>query len=158
MAVAAVLQGHIQEHIGMLAEMKAQEQVMSQLPPEQQQMMQQDPNMQQQIQAQIQNVASTLIAEMIEQYAQAVTPPPQEDPLVSIRKQELAIKGADIQRKSEEFEKKLAQDKQEEVNDTLVNQQRIDISQQALNDKTRVAEERIQTQRDIAALNNMKRN
>ena len=158
MAVAAVLQGHIQEHIGMLAEMKAQEQVMSQLPPEQQQMLQQDPNMQQQIQAQIQNVASTLIAEMIEQYAQAVTPPPQQDPLVAIRQQELAIKGADIQRKSEEFDKKLEQDQQRERNDALIAQQRIDISKEALEDKTRVAEERIQTQRDIAALNNMKRN
>ena len=158
MAVAAVLQGHIQEHIGMLAEMKAQEQVMSQLPPEQQQMLQQDPNMQQQIQAQIQNVASTLIAEMIEQYAQAVTPPPQQDPLVAIRQQELAIKGADIQRKSEEFDKKLEQDQQNERNDALIAQQRIDISKEALEDKTRVAEERIQTQRDIAALNNMKRN
>ena len=158
MAVAAVLQGHIQEHIGMLAEMKAQEQVMSQLPPEQQQMLQQDPNMQQQIQAQIQNVASQIIAEMIEQYAQAVTPPPQQDPLVAIRQQELAIKGADIQRKGEEFDKKLEQDQQNERNDALIAQQRIDISKEALEDKTRVAEERIQTQRDIAALNNMKRN
>ena len=158
MAVAAVLQGHIQEHIGMLAEAKAQEEVMSQLAPEQQQMLQQDPNMQQQIQMQIQNVASQLIAEMIEQYAQAVTPPPQQDPLVAIRQQELAIKGADIQRKGEEFEQKLQQDQQNERNDALIAQQRLDISKEALEDKTRVAEERIQTQRDIAALNNMKRN
>jgi len=158
MAVAAVLQGHIQEHIGMLAEAKAQEEVMSQLSPEQQQMMQQDPNMQQQMQAQIQNVASQLIAEMIEQYAQAVTPPPQEDPLVTIRQQELAIKGADVQRKGEEFEQKLQQDQQNERNDALIAQQRLDISKEALEDKTRIAEERIQTQRDIATLNNMKRN
>ena len=95
---------------------------------------------------------------MIEQYAQAVTPPPQQDPLVAIRQQELAIKGADIQRKSEEFDKKLEQDQQNERNDALIAQQRIDISKEALEDKTRVAEERIQTQRDIAALNNMKRN
>jgi hypothetical protein len=158
MAVAAVLQGHIQEHIGMLAEAKATEEVMSQLAPEQQQMMQQDPNMQQQMQAQIQNTASQLIAEMIEQYAQAVTPPPQEDPLVTIRQQELAIKGADVQRKGEEFEQKLQQDQQNERNDALIAQQRLDISKEALEDKTRIAEERIQTQRDIATLNNMKRN
>ena len=159
MPVAAVLQGHIQEHIGMLAEQKASEEVLSQLPPEQQVMLQQDPNMQQQIQIQIQNLAAQLISEMIEQYAEAVTPSqPQQDPLVSIRQQELALKGADIQRKKEEFDKKLELDQQEAMNDTMTAQQRVDIAQQALNDKTRIAEERIQTQRDIATLNFNKRN
>ncbi len=159
MPVAAVLQGHIQEHIGMLAEQKAQEEVLSQIPPEQQMMLQQDPNMQQQIQIQIQNLAAQLISEMIEQYAEAVTPSqPQQDPLVSIRQQELALKGADIQRKKEEFDKKLELDQQEAMNDTMTAQQRVDIAQQALNDKTRIAEERIQTQRDIATLNFNKRN
>ena len=81
-AIAAAIQGHIQEHIGLLAEQKAQEQVMSQIPPEQQQMLQQDPNMQQQMQMQIQTIASQLIAEMIEQYAQTVAPQNQNDPLV----------------------------------------------------------------------------
>ena len=33
----------------------------------------------------------------------------------------------------------------------------VDISEEALDDKTRVAEERIQTQRDIAAMNNLSR-
>ncbi len=159
MPVAAVLQGHIQEHIGMLAEQKASEEVLSQIPPEQQMMLQQDPNMQQQIQIQIQNLAAQLISEMIEQYAEAVTPSqPQQDPLVSIRQQELALKGADIQRKKEEFDKKLELDQQEAMNDTMTAQQRVDIAQQALNDKTRIAEERIQTQRDIARLNFNKRN
>ena len=44
------------------------------------------------------------------------------------------------------------------MNDTMTAQQRVDIAQQALNDKTRIAEERIQTQRDIARLNFNKRN
>ena len=158
MAVAAVLQGHIQEHIGMLAEAKATEEVMSQLAPEQQQMLQQDRNMQQQIQVQIQNFASQLIAEMIEQYAQAVTPPAQEDPLVSIRKQELSLKGEDIQRKGNEFDKRLQQNQQNEMNDDLIAKQRLNISRDALENKTRIAEERIQTQRDIATLNSIKRN
>ena len=142
----------------MLAEAKATEEIMSQLAPEQQQMLQQDRNMQQQIQVQIQNVASQLIAEMIEQYAQAVTPPSKEDPLVSIRKQELALKGADIQRKGDEFDKRLQQNQQNEINDDLIAKQRLNISRDALEDKTRIAEERIQTQRDIATLNSIKRN
>ncbi len=152
-AIAAAIQGHIQEHIGLLAEQKAQEQVMSQIPPEQQQMLQQDPNMQQQMQMQIQTIASQLIAEMIEQYAQTVAPQNQGDPLVEIRKQELALKGADIQRKEREFEQKQEFQKQSEQTDAMLERERINVSKQALDEKTRVAEDRIQTQRDIAALN-----
>ena len=49
-------------------------------------------------------------------------------------------------------------EKQKERNQRLVDQQRIDISQEALDDKTRIAEERIQAQRDIANANNNRRN
>ena len=102
-------------------------------------------------------MAASLAAEMIEQYAQTVAPQNTEDPLVTIRKQELALKGADIERKKEEFEKSQELDREKERNDAIVQQQRIDISEEALQDKTRIAEERIQTQRDIAAMNNLSR-
>ena len=115
--------------------------------------------MQQQIQDQVQNRAAEIIGELTEKYAQAIAPESSEDPLVTIRKQELSLKGADIERKAEEFEKKQELDKQKESNQRLVDQQRIDISEEALNDKTRIAEERIETQRDIAQFNaNNRRN
>lgn len=155
-AIAAV-QGHIQEHIGLFAEIQAQEEIMANLPPEAQQMMQTSPEFQAKIQEQVQNMAASLAAEMIEQYAQSVTPEKSEDPLVTIRKQELALKGADIERKKDEFDKSQELDREKERNDALVQQQRIDISEEALEDKTRIAEERIQTQRDIAAMNNLSR-
>ena len=44
-------------------------------------------------------------------------------------------------------------EREKEQNDVLTAQQRIDVSEAALADKTRIAEDRIQTQRDIAALN-----
>ena len=44
-------------------------------------------------------------------------------------------------------------ERQKEQNDILLGQQRLDLQEEALKDKTRVAEERIQTQRDIAAAN-----
>jgi hypothetical protein len=159
------LQGHIQEHIGLMAEAQAQQEIMSQIPPEQMQMMQQqaqmmppqpgqppaDPMMQ--FKPQIDARAAEIIAEMTEQLAQAVAPPPQSDPLVDIRNQELQLKAADLQRKQSEFETKQEFEREKERNDVLTAQQRIDVSEAALADKTRVAEERIQTQRDIAALN-----
>jgi len=159
------LQGHIQEHIGLMAEQQAQQEVMSQIPPEQMQMMQQqaqmmppqpgqppaDPMMQ--MKPQIDSLAAEKIAEMTEQLAQAVAPPPQSDPLVDIRNQELQLKAADMQRKQTEFETKQEFEREKEQNDILTAQQRIDVSEAALADKTRIAEDRIQTQRDIAALN-----
>ena len=163
------LQGHIQEHIGLMGEAQAQQEIMSQIPPEQMQMMQQqaqmtppqpgqppaDPMMQ--FKPQIDARAAEIISEMTEQLAQAVAPPPQSDPLVDIRNQELQLKAADLQRKQTEFEAKQELDREKERNDVLTAQQRIDVSEAALADKTRIAEDRIQTQRDIAALNSNKK-
>ena len=166
------LQGHIQEHIGLLAEAQAQQEVMSQIPPEQMQMMQQqammqpppppgqppvDPQQQimQQMQPQIDSMAAQIIADLTEELVQAMTPEEQGDPLVDIRNQELQLKSADLQRKQEEFDAKQEFNKEKERNDVLIAQQRIDVSESALDDKTRIAEERLQNQRDIASLNAM---
>ena len=151
--IAMTLQGHIQEHIGMMAEAMAQQEIMAEIPPEQQMMMQQNPQMQQQIQEQVQSRAAEIIGELTEKYAQTIAPESGDDPLVEIRKQELSLKGADIDRKAEEFEKKQQFDREKERNQRLVDQQRIDISEESLDDKTRIAEERIEAQRDIAQLN-----
>ena len=151
--IVMTLQGHIQEHIGLMAEMRAEQEVLGALPPEQQMMIAQDPSMMQGLQNEISNVASVLIGELTEQYAQAVAPADTTDPLVAIRQQELALRGAEIQRKAEEFEREQEFERQKEQNDILLGQQRLDLQEEALKDKTRVAEERIQTQRDIAAAN-----
>jgi hypothetical protein len=98
-------------------------------------------------------MAAQTIAELTEQFAQAVTPPPAGDPLVDIRNQELQIKAMDSQRKGEEFQQKQKMEQEQERNDTLIAQQRIDIQENALSDKTRIAENRIRTQREIAVLN-----
>mgnify|MGYP003650286444 FL=1 len=166
------LQGHIQEHIGLLAEAQAQQEVMSQIPPDQMQMMQQQAQMQpppppgqppvdpqqqmmQQFQPQIDSMAAQIIADLTEELVQAMTPEEQGDPLVDIRNQELELKAADLQRKQNEFDAKQALNEEKERNDVLVSQQRIDVSEAALADKTRIAEERLETQRNIATMNAM---
>jgi len=65
------------------------------------------------------------------------------------------LREADIQRRAEEAKDRAQLDREKELNDQVEAQTRLGIQQEALNQKTRVAEERIQTQRDIAALNNM---
>ena len=155
-ASIVTLQGHIQEHIGLMAEKQAQAQIMERIPPEVQQNPEQMQMMMQQIKPQIDQIAAVMIADMVESMAQAVEPPQQSDPLVDIRNQELQLKAADMERKVSEFEAKQQMEREKERNSVLVDQQRIDVSEAALEDKTRIAEERIQTQRDIASMNAMK--
>ena len=130
--------------------MTAQQEVMASIPPEQQMMMQQDPNMQKQIADQIASRAAEIASEVSEQYAQSLTPPPQEDPLVSLRKQELALRGSEIQQKAEQFNKKTEMEMQKESNDTMIDNKRLEQQEE-------IAQDRIQTQRDIAAMNAMGR-
>ena len=146
----ATLQGHIQEHIGMLAEQQAQQMVMEQAGPE----VQQNPEAMQMLQPAIERQAAMLIAELTEEFTQTVEPVGEEtDPLVAIRQQELQLKAADLERKSTEFDAKQELEREKEMMDASLAQERLNLQQDALADKTRVAEDRIQTQRDIAALN-----
>ena len=145
----AALQGHIQEHIGLLAEQQAQQMVMEEAGPE----VQQNPEAMQMLQPAIERQAAMLIADMTEQYAQTVEPQEDTDPLVAIRQQELQLKAADMDRKSEEFNAKQEMEAVKDASDSELAERRIQLQEEALADKTRVAEDRIQTQRDIAALN-----
>ena len=155
--IVMTLQGHIQEHIGIMAEMQAQQEIMAQLDPEAQMVLQQNPQMAQQLQGEIANKAAELIGELTEQYAQAVSPAETTDPLVAIRQQELALRGAEIQQDAEQFKERQQLEREKERNDALIAQQRLDLTEEATAEKTRVAEERIQTQRDIAAANLQRR-
>jgi hypothetical protein len=143
------LQGHISEHIALMSEIQAQQEVTAQIPPEQQMMMQQDPNAMKQIQDQIAARAAELASEISEQYAQSITPPPTEDPLVTIRKQELALRGQEIQQKQDQFSAQQQFKEEKERNDVLLDQQRLDQQEE-------IANQNDQTKRDIAALKEMK--
>jgi multidrug efflux pump subunit AcrA (membrane-fusion protein) len=58
-----------------------------------------------------------------------------------------------MERKSTEFDAKQELEREKEMADASLAQERLNLQQDALADKTRVAEDRIQTQRDIAAIN-----
>ena len=148
-SIVMTLQGHISEHIAMMSEIQAQQEITANMTPEQQAMMQSDPNAMQQFQNQVASRAAEISSEVSEQYAQSITPPPSEDPLVSIRKQELALKGQELAQRQEQFETKqqFAQDK--ERNDVLLDQQRLDQQEE-------IANQNDQTKRDIAAAKEMK--
>ena len=154
-AIVMTLQGHIQEHLGFMAEAMAQEEITSSLTPEDIMALSATPEGMKAMQDDIASRAAELVGELTEQYAQAVAPPQQTDPLVAIRQQELALREADIQRKVKEAEDKVQFEREKELNDQMESAARLNIQEKGINERTRVAEERIQTQRDIAALNNM---
>ncbi len=148
-AIVMSLQGHISEHIAMMSELQAQQEISANMTPEQQAMMQQDPNAMKQFQDQVASRSAEIASEVSEQYAQSITPPPSEDPLVSIRKQELALRGQEVAQRQQQFEveQKFKEDK--ERNDVLLDQQRLD-------QQDEIANQNDQTKRDIASLKQMK--
>ena len=142
-ALLMTLEKHIYEHLGMKAQvahdqqmaqdpqMMQMQQQMMQLPPEQQQQLQQQMQIQQQ--AQVATVIADLMQQINEQFA---PPPPQEDPLVELRRQELDIKAGDLQRKQQEFGEK----------------QNLDIMK--VDQQDDIAKDRINLSEDIAVMKN----
>ena len=140
--VQALIHSHIMQHLQMKADILAEQQ----MPPE---MMQQFKGLQQQAQqaqpeeAQALSIqagdmlaqfSSPILAELLIEYNQKVAAPQDEDPLVSIRKQELALKGQELSIEQQQF----ATEQQRKVQEA---QQRISVDR-----------ERIETQEDIAGL------
>ena len=148
-AIVMTLQGHISEHIAMMSEIQAQQEISANMTPEQQAIMQQDPIAMKQFQDQVASRAAEISSEVSEQYAQSITPPPSEDPLVSIRKQELALRGQEVAQRQQQFEVEQEFKKEKERNDVLLDQQRLDQQEE-------IANQNDQTKRDIATLKEMK--
>ena len=140
--VQALIHSHIMQHLQMKADILAEQQ----MPPE---MMQQFKGLQQQAQQaqpeeaqalsmqagdMLAQFSSPILAELLIEYNQKVAAPQDEDPLVSIRKQELALKGQELSIEQQQF----ATEQQRKVQEA---QQRISVDR-----------ERIETQEDIAGL------
>ena len=118
--ILLTLEKHIYEHIGMKAQVMFQQQ------------MQQDPNMQQlPPEAQASTIAR-IQAQLMAEYQQQQPPAPPSDPLVEIKKQELALREREMQM------------------DQQMDQQKLQIDSQAKQENADIARERIASTEDIA--------
>ena len=140
--VMAVLQGHISDHISLLANEKIQQEMAPQLQQIQQMMQnpqtaQQAQMQQQQLQIEMAKRIAVLISEMtnkmLEEEAEALEERSQ-DPLVDLKQQEIDLKEKDIQRKAME------------------EQQKLGFQEKKLAETTDMNKEKIQSQEDIAQL------
>jgi len=140
--VQANIISHIMQHLQMKADIIAQQQ----MPPEamqqyqqlQQQAQQVSPVEAQQIQAQANDIlaqfSAPIMSELMTQFSQQIGTPPEEDPLVTIRKQELALKGQQLNQEQQQF---MVREEQRQLDQSTQDQ---------------IDRERIDTQRDIAIM------
>ena len=148
---------HVMQHLQFLANQIAEQQ----MPPEAQQqieqMMQQaqtlDPQsqmmVQQQVQGIIESMSSPILAQLSSEFLASIQPPPQQDPLVAIRQQELGLRDKEIELKNQQFASKEQQDAMETSAELQLQQQKAD--QQAMNasEKNDIAKERLRQQAEL---------
>ena len=92
--------------------------------------------MMQQMNSMLETKVAQITAKLVSQIAPEFEAKQDEDPLVALRREELDIKSADVQRKSEEADK------------------RFELDQNRVDTQKELAEERIDTQVDIAGMKN----
>ena len=92
--------------------------------------------MMQQMNSMLETKVAQITARLVSQIAPEFEAKQDEDPLVALRREELDIKSADVQRKSEEADK------------------RFELDQNRVDTQKELAEERIDTQVDIAGMKN----
>ena len=125
------------QHLQMKADVIAQQQ----MPPEvlqqyqqlQQQAQQVSPIEARQMQEQAQNIlaqfSAPIMSELVIQFSQQIGTPQEEDPLVTIRKQELALKGQQLNQEQQQFvvreeQRQLDQSRQDQIDRERIDAQR----------------------------------
>jgi len=150
--IIGILTAHIYEHVSL----QAREIVEQEFGPQLQQLQEQyqgqiPPEVMQQIQMEIENEVAQRIAEMSAQMSEVLAPPPNEDPLVEIRQQELALQGAKLQQDAKEFETNTVIKTQQDAFKNTMAEQKNQFSEMNALDKSAIARERIDAQEEIAA-------
>jgi len=83
------------------------------------------------------------------QFAQQVAVPPSEDPLVAIRKQELALKGQELQQDREQFEIKEQMRAEEKARQDTIDRERIDAQRDIARMRDGTAQDRLDQQKEL---------
>ena len=153
--VQANIFSHIMEHLQMKADAIAQ----SQMPPEaltqyqqlQQASQQTSGQEQQQLVQQAAQIlgqfSAPILAQLVSEFTETVSSPADEDPLVTIRKQELALKGQELAQEQRQFAADQERKIQESQARISVDRERIDASEDIARMKDDTAQDRLEQQR-----------
>lgn len=161
--IYAIYMAHIQDHISMKARLTVMQQAQQQQAQAQQMMLGAqmgavDPMMAQQAMQQTQMMTPDMIeaevarleAQITQEVLQMLVPQGQQDPLVQIRQQELAIKAAESQRRAQQDAAEIDLERQKLQQRAMTDAARIELQEEIAEDRADVNRERIQTQRELA--------
>tara|TARA_R110000796_G_scaffold48269_4_gene115817 strand:- start:1862 stop:4357 length:2496 start_codon:yes stop_codon:yes gene_type:complete len=155
--VQANINAHIMQHLQMKADSIAQQQMPPEALQQYQQLQQQAQQMPPAEAAQVVQQSSDLLAqfsspimsELMEQFSQQVSAPPQEDPLVAIRKQELALKGQELQQDKEQFQIKEEMRSEEKMRQDNIDRERIASQMDIARMKDDSTQDRLEQQKEL---------
>ena len=152
--IQALIHSHIMQHLQMKADQLAEQQMPPEVMEQFQGLLQQSqqaspeeaPAMAQQAADLLAEFSSPILAELLVEYNQKVASPEDEDPLVAIRKQELALKGQELSIEQQQFiaeEKRKNQEAQRRIE---VDRERIGSMEDIADLRDETARERLQQQ------------
>ena len=164
--VQALIHAHIMEHLQMKADILAQQQMppeaMQQFQQLQQQAQQVSPAEQKAIMLEANNVlaqfSAPIMSQLIAEYTSKIASPDDEDPLVAIRKQELALKGQELAMEQQQFIAQENRKAQDAATRAQIDRERIDTSEEIAEMRDETARARLDQQREFKNLDLLTRN
>ena len=164
--VQALIHAHIMEHLQMKADILAQQQMppeaMQQFQQLQQQAQQVSPAEQQTIMRESSNLlaqfSAPIMSQLIAEYTSKIASPDDEDPLVAIRKQELALKGQELAMEQQQFVAQENRKAQDAATRAKIDRERIDTSEEIAEMRDETARARLDQQREFKNLDLLTRN
>ena len=151
MALQAMIQSHIFQHL----QLKADKMAMEKMPPEtrqqydqlSQQASQVPPSEASQLKQQADDMlaqfSAPICAQLVQEFMQTYKPQNDEDPLVTIRKQELALKGQDLAQRAQEFQSKEERQWAEMEKDIDVDEDRLNLQEKIALIRDETAQDRL---------------
>ena len=162
-AVQATIHSHIMQHL----QMKADNIALEQMPPELRQQYEQITQQAQQIppaeaemlMAQsadmLAQFSAPILSQLMTEYSQQISAPQDEDPLVAIRKQELALKGQELAQEQEQFKAEQQRKMEESLRQDRIDRERIATQEDIADMKDETARARLAQQRELSIANMM---
>ena len=155
--VQANIISHIMQHL----QLKADDIAQQQMPPEemqkyqqlQQQAQQVSPVEAQQLNTQANDIlaqfSAPIMTELMTQFSQQIGTPQEEDPLVTIRKQELALKGQQLNQEQQQFVAREEQRSMEQTRQDTIDRERIDAMRDIAIMKDETTKDRLDQQKEL---------
>ena len=164
--VQALIHSHIMQHLQMKADGLAQQQMPPEVLNQYQQLIQQSEQSPEaeaiplltQANDLLAQFSAPILSELMIEYTNQISAPQDEDPLVAIRKQELALKGQELAQEQQQFNADQQRRVEESLRRDQVDRERIDTQEEIADIKDATARARLAQQKEMQMLNMFKKN